>query len=169
MRENVIEKKQLPKKGKKFIKRYKAVLIPIGLIFVFGIYNLLWFINYASYNRFLTDSYIKLDAYSYIYDSEEGWIFFVKKPDYLSFTGNLHLSRQSVDNELLIWPSLFREDRYGVSIYTGMDGEIYTFIDIMIDNQGNCISGKQEDEKLIEENAESINELLQVYREWATP
>lgn len=98
----------------------------LGLILVvlFGVWNIVWLImtnnRYESFLEAVPKSklgnhIIKIDGYSYN----------VKRPDYLSFTGNLGINNPEEGKSLIIWPLINGGYEYGIRIQKGK--EAYEF------------------------------------------
>lgn len=135
--------------GKKII----IILIVICLLFV--LYNIIWYFaiqsKYSEYSKNM-DEFIP--NRSYVLDGEDGYLYNVKNPDYLSFTGNLGISNNNNEVSLIIWPSFFGEAKYGIKIDTIDDS-----YEIIIDRE--MKAEVSEDDKIIEKYKEEIERLFQ--------
>lgn len=90
----------------------------IALISIIVLYNISWFlITTIKYHPYI--EVVPKNAYGYNGLTKDGYCYNVKKPSYLSFTGNLGVTSQKNDFSLIIWPSLFRGYDYGVRIQEG--------------------------------------------------
>ena len=145
------------------MKNKKIIKIVIGVMAVFIIFNIFWYIwrnvRYGSYD----EGFNKNELWTFIVPryyliDEEGYDYTVKYPEYLSFTGNLTAGMPTTDNNpftdfLVIWPKPFGGYEYGISLT--VDGTNYQ---IMIDEDGKSID-PQFDE-ITERCKETIDILL---------
>lgn len=110
-------------------KAKKVVLIIAIIVLLFGIYNLLWYFTtqskYTNYSEGM-DEFVANK--SYVLNPGNGYLYNVKYPDYLTFTGNLAVADENNEVSLIIWPSFYGEDEYGIRITTNDDS-----YEIMID------------------------------------
>ena len=93
----------------------KKKIITIGIIAVslFVLINLVWFIVVTiRYNKFI-EAVPKNEWGRYFIRKDDGYMYSVKKPSYLSFTGNLGVVSKESDEALIIWPSIFDGYEYG--------------------------------------------------------
>jgi hypothetical protein len=147
----------------------KSKAIKISIIVGVGIFlsfTLLWFIVMnLKYSRF-TDRVKKNEAGLHYYVTETGRAFYVKKPNFLSFTGNLVVSNYVKEEEknkdeiylgevrLFIWPSFFTNNfKYGVII---IDENKKYFIDL--DKEMKAIDSNYND--LISKYSREISDLF---------
>lgn len=131
------------------MKKYKKTwFVLVGLIIL---YNLSWLgVYYLKYDPY-TEDIPKTENGKYIL-KDNGYHFSVKKPSYLSFTGNLAVTNNKDDLSLIVWPLLTGGYEYGLQIL----GPDNTYYSVMIDNKLNYL-----DEKDIEPvDKDRINELL---------
>ena len=74
----------------KKISRTKKIICTLVILLV--CYNLFWlgwrYFKYTSYTERLE---VFIEHLSYVYTDEEGYLYNVKLPDYLTYTGNLHV------------------------------------------------------------------------------
>ncbi|MCP3795520.1 MULTISPECIES: hypothetical protein [unclassified Paenibacillus] len=96
----------------------------IGLIIVllFGVWNAVWFI--LTNNRY--DDFLKAVPKSKFGNhiiKKDGYVYNVKRPDYLSFTGNLGINNPEARETLIIWPLIDGSYEFGVRLQK--DGIIY--------------------------------------------
>lgn len=84
------------------------------MISIFILLNILWMSNYMTYSNY-AKSYEKIPKI-YIC-KKDGYTLAVKKPNYLSFTGNFAVSNKDIS--YIIWPGLFMNGKYehGLTIY----------------------------------------------------
>ncbi|HAK42009.1 MAG TPA: hypothetical protein DCM59_03915 [Clostridium sp.] len=101
----------------------KKILIFIILVFV--VLNISWFsITSIKYNKFVKDLPKFGPGLSYS-TLKDGYNYNVKKPNYLSYTGNLGVSNSEKGEFLIIWPLIFGGYKYNISIQR--DGIVYSF------------------------------------------
>lgn len=102
---------------KKNIMYKKTLVISISVsISLFVIYNIFWMTyvktTYGEFTKNIPEDngciLISLDNFSYS----------VKKPSYLSLTGNLSLIDEDTGEGLIIWPTLISKNEYAVIITT---------------------------------------------------
>lgn len=129
----------------------KIVLIA-GSVFI--LWNIAWFfvIN-ASYQKY-TEPVPKLHGVNI--KEDDGYVYLVKKPEYLRLTGNLGISKKDSLDGLIIWPLLDGGYEYGIRLQKG-NGEIY---EILIDKSLNPINKADAVAmKVLEENKKQVHEL----------
>jgi hypothetical protein len=140
----------------------KKIFIIVGIIVgVFLIYNAFWFgwrnIKYSQYIESMEQNpHSNFIVPRYAYTAEDGFTYFVKFPDYLSFTGNLSLGPpmdENLGSALLIWPQFNGEYSFGISI--SEEGGGYQFY---IDSQGNAIDSQFDE--VLERNRYDVDGLL---------
>lgn len=126
------------------MKKYKKILIIfVSLILL---YNLAWVgVFYLKYTPY-TENIPKRENGIYLL-SERGYHYSVKKPSYLSFTGNLAITNDEDDLSLIIWPLLTGGYEYGLQIL----GENNNFYSVMVDSDMNYLD---------DENSESMDKDL---------
>lgn len=137
-------------------KRVKIVVASIIALLI--TWNLVWFAYYSiGFNKYtepLDDMYgVKMlikDDYTYS----------VKKPSYLSFVGNIAMTASNHEG-LIMWPNLFGEDVYGITIL--VNNERY---DILLDENINLVgkTNNRDAEKVLKENKEKIENLYKQAR-----
>ena len=139
----------------KLSKGKKVIILLMVICLLFGVYNLIWYfttqVKYSTYSENM-DEFIP--NRSYVLEGEDGYLYNVKYPDYLSFTGNLGVSNNNNEVSLIIWPSIFGEDKYGLKIDTIDDS-----YEIIIDRE--MKAEVSEDDKIIEKYKEEIEKLFQ--------
>ncbi len=136
-------------------KGKKVVIVIMSIVAVFLAYNLLWyFLVYGKYDQYIKGMEEFRPHMSYVLNGEDGYIYNVKYPDYLSHTGNLCVATEDDKYALLIWPSLLGEAEYGIQIADEENDGLYS---IMLDSTR---KPKEDYEiAIIEENVEVINAL----------
>ena len=139
------------------MKIHKIKIIVISSIMaIFVIYNIFWFcVVHLNYNSFIEGMNEFRPNVSYVLEGNDGYLYNVKNPDYLSYTGNACVSTKDGKVALLIWPGLFRETKYGVQITTN-DNIVYS---IIIDKNAEAIDSQYKD--MIIENSTIIQVLFQ--------
>jgi hypothetical protein len=100
----------------------KKILFVAGAIALvaFAVYNMVWFLNYRAYNKYIGDGYAASSVSPLNITRQSGeTTFTVKKPGYLSFAGNLAVVNGDQSARLLIWPSCMCGNikEYGLAIY----------------------------------------------------
>lgn len=107
---------------KKFKKRYFFLII----ILIFGIWNLSWYaITTIKYNKYV-EAIPKNKWGLHFIEKDDGYTYSVKKPDYLSFTGNLAVANNEKQEMLIIWPLVTGGYEYGFRLQKdGLAYEIY--------------------------------------------
>ena len=139
---------------KRYLKRITAVLLAL-----FAAYNLFWVAVVGSvYRDFLPGTREVYPLRTYAVDDLDGYTFNVKIPDYLSFTGNLGVQpKEGGQCALIIWPGIFRENRYGAFLPVG-EGSFYG---VYLTENGEALPDAPERiRRLVEENREDIDELF---------
>ncbi|UKS25915.1 hypothetical protein LOZ80_30875 [Paenibacillus sp. HWE-109] len=150
--------------------RKRKIMFAIGIaILIFIIWNLSWlvFVNFK-YKPY-TETVPKDKYGTYHIVGSEGYNFNVKKPDYLSLTGNLGSVAPDDICSLIIWPKVFGGYKYGLRIQDNSGG-----YDIMVDSNGNPIrldsQSNEEFEKtveIIQKNKVSIQKIFdKVKSQW---
>ena len=109
------------KKGKKLI-----VCIVLSSLVLFILYNVFWIgwrIN--KYSQYIDEFQTFTKYMSYFYDDDQ-YLYNVKLPDYLSYTGNLCVATHDGKYALLIWPKFGDEYEYGVQLE--INKEVYSIM-----------------------------------------
>lgn len=92
------------------------------------LYNLVWLINYASYSKLIDEKYSVLptSSLSRIYNAD-GISYSMKKPGYLSFTGNTASVSSDMRITILVWPSFMCKGvkEYGLALYDEEEDTCY--------------------------------------------
>lgn len=139
------------KKGKK--RRVIIILTVIGVLF--GLYNLIWyFTTQSKYGNYIDHMDEFVANRSYILNPGDGYLYNVKYPDYLTFTGNLGISDDNHLISLIIWPSFIGENKYGVRI-TDNDN-VY---EVMLDKE--MKAKESENNEIIDKHIGEIQEMFQ--------
>ncbi|MGE6313515.1 hypothetical protein ACQKD6_24230 [Bacillus cereus] len=100
------------------VKKLNMKKIILILIILFGLWNLIWFVTVTiKYQKFIDA--VPENKYGVHNKEESGYVFNVKTPDYLRFTGNLGVSKVESLDGLIIWPLLFGGYEYGVRLQKG--------------------------------------------------
>jgi len=149
------------------MKTYRRVILVI--VFLIATYHLAWLgVYYIKYNPY-TENIPQTESGVYLL-SKDGYHYSVKKPSYLSFTGNLAITNEKDDLSLIIWPLLTGGYEYGLQIL----GDNNTFYSFVVDSELNYLSDKNSEtmdkelmKNLKEERKREIEELIsEVQRIW---
>lgn len=142
----------------------KRIYIVVIVVIVMVI-NILWFLNNSMYN-----SYKKgFEKFKTCYNmSTDEYDFTVKKPDYLSFTGNLAIANKKDTVSIIIWPGVFMKQpfEYGVMIYDEVQQHGYMiYVDEnmnFLESEKNQISPEQKADanKVLKKNKHELIKLL---------
>lgn len=136
-----------------FIKKHKWISVILFLLILFGIWNLIWYVTVQ--NRY--EPFLKAvpEGQSGVHATQEGsFMYNVKTPDYLTFTGNLGISDFDRGLSLIIWPLMNGDYKYGVRII-GKDGLTH---ELMMDENKQLIDSTNETVvRIVEENKDLIN------------
>ena len=115
----------------KLRKHKKVLLVFLGaVLFVFLLYNVLWFMNYKAYEKFIDDEYIKSPYSSTSFSKRLGEsTYTVKKPAYLQLTGNIAIDNVDSSVSIIIWPSFMLKSikDYGLMLYDTEKDRGYMF------------------------------------------
>ncbi|KXG10854.1 hypothetical protein AT864_00722 [Anoxybacillus sp. P3H1B] len=127
----------------------KKILLLITLIFV--IWNLSWFlITTIKYNNFVKDI-PKNEWGLHFIKKEDGYIYSVKKPNYLRFTGNLVVANNEKGETLIIWPLIFGGYEYGFRLQKdGAAYEIYVDENMEPINKDDTVAAQKVEEYKVE-------------------
>ncbi|UAC48328.1 hypothetical protein K6959_17700 [Bacillus aquiflavi] len=94
---------------------------------------------------------------------KDGYYFSVKKPDYLSYTGNLAITNKTNDLSIIIWPLLTKGYEYGLQM-TSDDQTIYHIIvdsDLKyVDDKNSKFIDKTVANKIIKDNKTEIEAMV---------
>ncbi|TCT21700.1 hypothetical protein EDD68_1104 [Melghiribacillus thermohalophilus] len=124
---------------KKFAKELSIKKIILTLVSLFILWNIIWFSTITIMYKPYVEKVPKND-FGVHFIEEDGYTFSVKKPDYLSFTGNLTVSNNKEGESLIIWPLVFGGYEYGVRLQK--DGKAY---EIYVDQHLNPVKKDQGD------------------------
>lgn len=98
----------------------------VFIVLLYATWNLIWFLLIAiKYHKFV-EVIPKNEWGLHFIKKEDGYIYSVKKPSYLRFTGNLGISNNENQEALIIWPLISGGYEYGFRIQkNGVAYEIY--------------------------------------------
>ena len=87
------------------MNKNKLLVIWGSVVFIIAAYSLVWYIvSYKPYAKY-EDGFQEFDkSGKKLYVDGEGYTYSVKKPDYLSWTGNLAIVDMEDKASLIIWP-----------------------------------------------------------------
>lgn len=148
-------------------KKFSTILL--SLIGIFLMYNIFWFswmhIMYSPYAKEVLKQNIG-GKVLYMTKDSEGYGYCVKKPDYLSYTGNLGVILPSDEDKpykdsLIIWPLPFGGYKYGAVLYEDIGDSNMIQYQIYIDSNGQPIDSNEEDIKMIKKHSSSIKKLIE--------
>lgn len=146
---------------------YRIVFV---IVLVFVLLNIAWMLNYLTYSKY-TEGYEKIPK-TFI-KKVGAYTLTVKKPNYLSFTGNYAISTE--DLSYIIWPKLLKDGEYehGLTIYdTSIDHGYMFYVDSelsYIDVPGNRFTELEVKSinNLLNKNTEELNAIRQIaIEEW---
>ncbi|GLB61477.1 hypothetical protein [Cytobacillus sp. NCCP-133] len=147
-------KSEFIKKGE-FIKNISLKNIIIFVVSIFVIWNISWFlITTIKYHKFV--EVIPKNEFGVHVKEKDDYLYNVKKPGYLHFTGNLGVAKTNSMDGLIIWPLLFGGYEYGIRLQN--DGEVF---EIYVDENMKPID--KEDKvavQQVEENKDEIEKLI---------
>ena len=147
------------------------------LVVAFVVVNILWFgwsrLKYGKLSEGMKHNEFSnpLVPRKYCTD-EDGFVFSIKYPDYLSLTGNMAIGLPSDEDNfftdgLIIWPNIGGKYEYGALLYE-KDGNRYQENRVYIDKEGKPL--KPEDQELVTKHRRNIEILLQKAAErWNIP
>lgn len=137
------------------MKKINGKRIFILIILAVVTLNLSWLlITTIKYNKFV--KIVPKNEFGLYFIVEDGYIYNVKKPAYLQYTGNLGVSNPEKGELLLIWPLMSGGYKYGFRLQE--DGSTY---EIYVDENMNPIyKDDTEDVKKIEEHKSDIETLF---------
>lgn len=99
----------------------KKILSYLAIVFV--VFNIFWYTWRSSKFKDFSQDMQEFDPNtSFVSTDKAGYLYNVKYPDYLSFTGNLAVASPDGKAGLIIWPNIVRGYEFGVQIE---DGETY--------------------------------------------
>lgn len=143
---------------KKKIVRWTAAIFALIVI----VFHICWFYNYFLFTKF-TDGLNEFKKFVTFSILEENYVYHVKLPSYLTFTGNLAVSNGNGEYSLIIWPSRFQDTKYGVRIPI----ENEATVSIMISRD---LEAEDEyDQPIVDESREHILDLFEkASKRWGT-
>lgn len=139
--------------------------IIIFAVITFLALNAFWFswrtIQYGKYSKGFTKTvFSEFFTPRYAFNDADGYEYYVKYPDYFTFTGNLsmnnpeHEAFEDQDICLFIWPKVFGQYEYGILIYDGgQEHQIY------LDENGNAIS--PENKEIVQRHKDEIIDMFE--------
>jgi hypothetical protein len=103
--------------------RTRYILLIIVLLF--AVWNVSWYVMTSTkYNKFL--EVIPENEWKLPFVKKDGYVYNVKKPAYLSFSGNLGISNDNKPEALIIWPQISGGYVFGFRVEeNGQAYEIY--------------------------------------------
>ncbi|MCM3006848.1 hypothetical protein [Priestia koreensis] len=138
----------------KKISYKKWILIIIG---IFLIWNLVWWVTTTvKYQKYVEA--VPKDTTGLNITQEDGYTYFVKKPGYLRFIGNLSVSTNNKSASLIIWPKMIGGYKYGIRIQD--DKQAY---EVYLDKNMNPTNKFQKDKSIqnaLEKNKAVIKTLF---------
>lgn len=103
-------------------KKNNVKNILLLIISIFVLWNLSWFlITTIKYHKFVEA--VPKNEFGVHITEDDGYLYHVKKPGYLHFTGNLGVAKNDSMDGLIIWPLLSGGFKYGIRLQS--DGEVY--------------------------------------------
>lgn len=154
----------------KTLKKKIMRWILISVLIPFVIVNVVWFLNYSSYDVYLDENFTRLSySYNNIVDRTGPIIYGVKKPTYLSFTGNLYIVSDDDVISIIIWPSFMCKNAREIGLILQNDGAKYM---VYVNNNMEYCSDKNaliptspEEEETVKHLLENLNEqIVELYR-----
>lgn len=135
------------------MNRKKITFYILGsALIIFIILNIIWLVNRnINYQSALEVTPTEENG---IYTSrDKKYLYYVNPPTYLYYNGNLGVTDRSNNFLLIIWPSAFKEDKYGIRIE-----EKNQAYEIMVDKYGNPIDNNKTYKEILEKyNKETKN------------
>lgn len=102
--------------------KIKLLIILSVLVLLFGLWNIVWFIMTNNrYEAFL--SAVPESKHDNHVIEKNGYVYSVKRPGYLSFTGNLAIISSEYKETLIIWPLMDGSYEYGIRVQK--DGQVH--------------------------------------------
>lgn len=137
-------------------KKKRLILLFAVFVGLFCIYNVFWFISVQYKYKDYLEAVPKEQGVHVQFDEKDNVTYNVKKPDYLSFTGNLGITDKK-GMSLIIWPPILKSDfAYGVRIQN--DTGTY---EIYINKKLESITDNPEDKLIIKKYHNDIKELFE--------
>ncbi len=171
-------------------KKHKIIIaLIIAAAAIFAVNNVVWLVfAHAKYYNYQKAVGYDEQLQKYYYRDQDDYVFSVRHPNYLSFSGNLAITpvitlnkdRTTADDiwvDLIIWPSAFGDDyEFGVSIQVpdkdnAESGIKYKNYDFMLDDDQNPINSlSSEEQEVLEANRASIDLIYKKARDmWGIP
>lgn len=126
-------------------------------LLLFIIWNSVWYFTIATTYNQLTENMSK-DQHGDFFIEKDGYSYYVDKPIYLSWSGNLTITDLVSDNSIIIWPSFDDHYEYGVLIHIDDTGE--TSAGITVDEELKPIESDPDSEKIINDNRSELESLM---------
>lgn len=107
------------------MKKVTVKTILLLIISIFIVLNISWFlITTIKYDKYIEP--IPKNEWGFHFIKKDGYIYSVKKPDYLYYTGNLAVDNTKKQTSLIIWPLIKGGYIYGFRLQEeGQAYEIY--------------------------------------------
>ena len=143
----------------------KKIILGIVALFVIAVvvYLILWYVNYKSYDQYVNQEEVIYAAENgYLMENESNLLYYVKKPDFLSFTGNLVGQTEDDRISVFLWPTLFCQEikEQGVILKTeNKEDAFLLYLDEELDYDS------QKNKELDTEQAERAQELYAIQNE----
>ena len=143
----------------------KKIILGIVALFVIAVvvYLILWYVNYKSYDQYVNQEEVIYAAENgYLMENESNLLYYVKKPDFLSFTGNLVGQTEDDRISVFLWPTLFCQEikEQGVILKTeNKEDAFLLYLDEELDYDS------QKNKELDTEQAERAQELYEIQKE----
>lgn len=131
-----------------------GALILILLLFI--IWNLVWYFTIATTYNQLTENMSK-DQHGDFFLEKDEYSYYVDKPIYLSWSGNLTITDLKSDNSVIIWPS-FLDDNYEYGVLVHIGGE--ASVGITVDEELKPIESDPDSEKIINDHKSELELLM---------
>lgn len=106
----------------------KITILIIIMISMIALYTILWYGNaQLVFSEYEKENFQAPPVGSGKIKEIGEYVLIVKKPDYGTFTGNLGITGQHSNISIIIWPSLFKDTKYGLIIG---DGKVFSHIEV---------------------------------------
>lgn len=161
------------------MKRRKIFIVIGAILACFLAYNIVWFVNWYSYNGYKDAVGYEESTDRYFCEDSEGIRYAVFAPDYLRLVGNLTVGNNVWGDEnkeatcsMIIWPLFMGGYEFGVTLYVPVDsdeGFAYSSYAFLMDENGDDISDglSQEEKDVLERNKELVEKMYQkAYDMW---
>ncbi|MDW7617788.1 hypothetical protein SC499_24720 [Peribacillus simplex] len=139
------------------MKKVNIKTILILIISIFAVLNLSWFlVTTFKYDGFVEP--IPKNKWGLHFIKKDNYVYSVKKPDYLYYTGNLAVDNTEKQTSLLIWPLISGGYKYGFRLQE--EGEAY---EIYVDKNmepTNKDKGDPDAVQKVEEHKAELEELF---------